>query len=40
MIVKLESKLLCNTKTNGTCDWDRSLITKMLHSLLVELKGD
>ncbi|CAK58203.1 unnamed protein product (macronuclear) [Paramecium tetraurelia] len=40
MIVKLESKLFCNTQTNGTQGWDRSLITKMLHSLLVELKGE
>lgn len=40
MIVKLESKLLYNTKNNGTFGWDRSLITAMLHSLIVELKGD
>lgn len=40
MILKLESKLLCNSKNNGTEGWDPMLITAMLHSLLCELRAD
>jgi hypothetical protein len=40
MILKLESKLLCNSKNNGTEGWDPMLVATMLYSLLCELRAD
>lgn len=40
MVLKLESKLLCNSKNNGTEGWDPMLVATLLHSLLAELRAN
>ncbi|CAD8198751.1 unnamed protein product [Paramecium octaurelia] len=40
IILKIESKLLCNSQKNGTEHFDASLASIILHSLLVDLKAD
>ncbi|CAD8104838.1 unnamed protein product [Paramecium sonneborni] len=40
IILKIESKLLYNSKRNGTKEWDSRLVSVMLHSLLKEIRAD
>lgn len=40
MILKIESKLMCKSKRNGTKNWDPMLISIMLHNLLVQIRAD
>ncbi|CAD8090928.1 unnamed protein product [Paramecium primaurelia] len=40
IILKIESKLLCKSKRNGTKFWDPQLMSIMLHSLLVQIRAD
>lgn len=39
IIMKLESKLLENSKENGTLGWSQDEVAKKLHNLLVEIKA-
>ncbi|CAD8197874.1 unnamed protein product [Paramecium pentaurelia] len=40
IILKIESKLLCNSQKNGTEHFDPQLTSIILHSLLVDIKAD
>ncbi|CAD8203330.1 unnamed protein product [Paramecium octaurelia] len=40
IILKIESKLMCKSKRNGTKFWDPLLVSIMLHNLFVQIRAD